>query len=142
MPLKNYAYAMIGYKKEDGQVYFRFNSHNQTHEEIEGSEMKKAFKYACICKVKNWEEVRVKGKFVSISVGSKEQSYSILMSRWYYSIEIHEACDLEVCLHQEDLLIGDNNLYKTYKYVSVVVFQKGDNSKLIPISLKKFAHNR
>ena len=64
------------------------------------------------------------------------------ISRWYYSIDVQEPTDLYICLHQEDLLIGDNSLYKTYKYVSVVVFHKADNSKLAPVALKKFAHNR
>jgi hypothetical protein len=47
-------------------------SHSQEKEQLEISQddLTKKFKYACICKVQNWEEVRIKGKFTSIDVGT------------------------------------------------------------------------
>lgn len=39
-------------------------------------------------------------------------------------------------------MIRNNSLYKKYKYLSVIMFQKGEKSKLIAMPFKKFAHNR
>lgn len=86
--------------------------------------------------------MRIKGKFVSIDVGEPKNENSIIMSRWYYSLEIHEQSEIHICLHQEDLLIRNNSKYKKYKYLSVLVFQKAEKSKLIAMPFKKYAHNR
>jgi hypothetical protein len=32
----------------------------------------------------------------------------ISMSKWYYSIDLQTPSDIHVCLHQEDILIGNN----------------------------------
>jgi len=42
-----------------------------------------------ICKVKNWDEVRVKGKFVRVEDMSDE-SLEVYLSKWYYQFEITE----------------------------------------------------
>lgn len=36
----------------------------------------------------------------------------------------------------------NNSQYKKYKYLSVGVFQRAEKSKINPLFLKKFAHNR
>lgn len=40
------------------------------------------------------------------------------------------------------MLIRNNSQYKKYKYLSIILFQKGDKSKLITMPFKKYAHNR
>lgn len=39
-------------------------------------------------------------------------------------------------------MIRKNSQYKKYKYLSVVVFQKGEKSMLTSMPFKQFAHNR
>jgi hypothetical protein len=77
-----------------------------------------------------------------VESGISEHSHPIVLSRWYYSLDVQERSEVFVCLHQEDLLIGNNSLYKKYHYVSLIIYQKKDKSKLIPIAFKNYAHNR
>ena len=79
---------------------------------------------------------------MTVESGSEKESRPIVLSRWYYQLEIHEVSEVFIGVHQEDILIGNNSQYKKYKYISILVFQKGEKSKLIPLDLKRFAHNR
>jgi calpain-15 len=51
--------------------------------------MQQYFRLLNICKVKNWDEVRVKGKFVRVEDMSDE-SLEVYLSKWYYQFEITE----------------------------------------------------
>lgn len=51
--------------------------------------MQQYFRMLNICKVKNWDEVRVKGKFVRVEDMSDE-SLEVYLSKWYYQFEITE----------------------------------------------------
>ena len=83
----------------------------------------KKFKYVCICYVANWEEVRVKGKFMTADAEAEQNGnrYAISMSRWYYSMDLPQSSEIHICLHQEDALIGNNQLFKPYAYCSMML---------------------
>ena len=51
-----------------------------------------------ICKVKNWDEVRIKGKFVKVQ-DLDDSNIEIVMSKWYYSLEIQEHVKVVIGLH-------------------------------------------
>lgn len=38
-----------------------------------------------VCRVKNWEEVRIKGKFVRVQ-DIDDPDIEVVMSKWYYSV--------------------------------------------------------
>ena len=40
-----------------------------------------------ICRVKNWEEVRIKGKFVRVQ-DIDDPDIEVVMSKWYYSVSL------------------------------------------------------
>lgn len=49
------------------------------------------FKQINICKVKNWDEVRVKGKFVKVE-DINDNKMETYLSKWYYQFEISQKC--------------------------------------------------
>lgn len=85
--------------------------------------MVKKFKYVCICYARNWEEVRLKGKFITADAGKEPElnEHPISMSRWYYSMDLPQASEIHICLHQEDILIGNNQTFKPYAYCSLLL---------------------
>lgn len=66
IPLRNYAYPIIDYEEEKKKITYKFISHNHLTDYLEEEELTKKFKYACICQVQNWQELRIKGKFVAV----------------------------------------------------------------------------
>lgn len=49
------------------------------------SDLVKYFDGIHICKVKNWDEVRIKGKFVKVQ-DIEDPKIETVMSKWYYSV--------------------------------------------------------
>ena len=45
------------------------------------------FRSVSICKVKNWDEVRIKGKFVKVQ-DVDDTNMEIVLSKWYYSFDL------------------------------------------------------
>ena len=46
------------------------------------------FKRMTVCRVKNWYEARMPGKFVRV-YDSEDHDYSAVLSQWYYQIEVN-----------------------------------------------------
>jgi hypothetical protein len=57
------------------------------------AELKQKFSYACICETKNWEEIRIKGKFINVQ-HPFDPNYKLPMSRWYYTFDLQLHTDL------------------------------------------------
>ena len=51
-----------------------------------------------ICKIKNWDEVRIKGKFVRVE-DVDDSNVEVVMSKWYYSLEVTEPTNVIVGIH-------------------------------------------
>lgn len=62
------------------------------------SDLVKYFDGIHICKVKNWDEVRIKGKFVKVQ-DIEDPKIETVMSKWYYSIELQETTKMIITLH-------------------------------------------
>ena len=45
------------------------------------------FAQLSVCKVRNWNDVRVKGKFVKVQ-DVDDKNLEVVLSKWYYSVEI------------------------------------------------------
>jgi len=43
------------------------------------------FRSVNVCRVKNWDELRLKGKFLRVQ-DKHNQSNQIVLSRWYYTV--------------------------------------------------------
>lgn len=59
------------------------------------------FKGVNVCWVKNWEEVRIKGKFIWVQ-NIEDPNIEVVLSKWYYSLDVNEPTRLIIGLHQED----------------------------------------
>lgn len=46
------------------------------------------FQTMSVCRVKDWHEVRLPGKFVRV-YDSKDESYDAVLSKWFYHVEVN-----------------------------------------------------
>lgn len=54
---------------------------------IHYDDLMKNFLSIAVCKVKNWEEVRIKGKFLRVQ-DVEDANIELVIAKWYYSIEV------------------------------------------------------
>ena len=50
------------------------------------------FKNLTVCRIKNWNETRLPGKFVRVS-DMEDSSYEAVLSKWYYQVEVPNPSD-------------------------------------------------
>ena len=60
----------------------------------------KLFDTAVISKVLNWEDMRIRGRFEKFN-DSNDPDFQLLISKWYYTIEVDYKTDQYIYLHQE-----------------------------------------
>ena len=75
------------------------------------------FKYYSVCYTKNWEETRVRGKFVNIGINDCKT-----LSKWFYTFSLNEESNIIISLFQED------NDLKECLDISIVIV-KSDTEK-------------
>lgn len=56
------------------------------------------FRGVNVCKVRNWDEVRVKGKFVKVTDVNDNNNQTVL-SKWYYTVNLPTATKIIVGVH-------------------------------------------
>ena len=94
-----------------------------------------------VCKVRNWDEVRIKGKFIKIQE-IDDPDIEITLSKWYYSIEIPEKTRVVVSLHQEDERVAGVALNRPYLDISVAVLKRLQNNNVELIDFVDFKFER
>jgi len=55
------------------------------------------FDSVVICKVKNWDEIRIKGKFIRVQ-DLDDQTVEVVMSKWYYSLEVERTTKIHISI--------------------------------------------
>jgi hypothetical protein len=73
--------------------------------------------------VQNWEEVRIKGKFVQVQDAQDKDSESVL-SKWYYSVQVPKDMKMMVGIHQEDFKIQGTTFNRNYMDLSLLILRK------------------
>jgi hypothetical protein len=63
------------------------------------AELKQKFSYVCICQTKSWEDLRVKGKFITVEHPFRKD-YRMPISRWYYTFDLQISTEVLFSLHQ------------------------------------------
>ena len=58
----------------------------------------RTFKALNVCRVRNWEEVRIKGKFIRVQ-DIDDSNTEVVISKWYYSIDLHETTKIIIGVH-------------------------------------------
>ncbi len=94
-----------------------------------------SFRALNICCVKNWQELRVKGKFVRVQ-DMDNPNIEVVFSKWYYAVEITERTQLIVTVHQEDERADGVLLRRPYMDVGIAVLRvppKGDSIDLVEL---------
>ena len=83
----------------------------------------KEFAFLSICYTKNWEEVRIRGKFVQLK--EAESGDEIVISKWYYSLSLDKVTNIIISLHQDET-IKDSESRKQMMDISLTIL-KQDN---------------
>jgi len=79
-----------------------------------------------VCKVRNWDEVRIKGKFIRVQE-IDEPKIELVISKWYYLVEIHEKTKMIFGIHQEDERCNGVSMLRPYLDLSLCILRKKNN---------------
>lgn len=86
------------------------------------------FQKLTVCRVKDWEEVRLPGKFIRVT-DNDDDSYEAVLSKWYYQVEVaNKPQRIVVTLHQEDERRRGVVLRRPYCDVSLVILRLQNES--------------
>ena len=97
------------------------------------------FRALNVCKVSDWEELRVKGEFTS----TLSEFDSQIRSRFFYEITVSQKQRVLIGIHQEDERIVDIIKRKAYMAVGVAILKRNpSNGQLDLIFMKDFSNER
>ncbi len=82
----------------------------------------KEFSSFAVCYAKNWEEVRIRGKFVMLK--DQEINLDSTLSKWYYCIQLEKATNLIISLHQDEDKFKENDSRKNLMDISLTVLKQ------------------
>ena len=99
------------------------------------------FKGINVCRVKNWEEVRIKGKFIWVQ-NIEDSNIEVVLSKWYYSLDINEPTRIIVGIHQEDEWIQAVNARRPYLDIGIAILRRTNDNNVELIDLKDFGIER
>ena len=94
-----------------------------------------------VCKVRNWDEVRIKGKFIKIQE-IDDPNIEITLSKWYYSLEIVEKTKVILSLHQEDERVAGVAVSRPYLDISLAVLKRLNNNSVELVDFIDFKFER
>lgn len=87
----------------------------------------KNFESITICKVSNWKEVRLKGKFLRAHDVDADEDW--VLSKFYYSFKLDKKTKMDICLHQDDeRVLGAKR--RPYVDLQILVIKRNDNGTL------------
>jgi len=99
------------------------------------------FKSLNVCRVRNWNEVRIKGKFLRVQ-DVDQTNLEVVLSKWYYSVEVlHQATRVFIGMHQEDERIKDVSQRRPYLDVSIAILKRTSEGVEL-VDLKDFVQDR
>jgi calpain-15 len=99
------------------------------------------FRTLNVCRVKDWNEIRIKGKFVRVQ-DAEQASILAVWSKSYYSFDITESKNkVFITIHQEDERIKGVDLRRPYLDIGIALLRRTlDGVELI--DLKDFTNAR
>lgn len=57
-----------------------------------------------VCRVRNWDEIRIRGRFIRFA-DTENQTVEVVQSKWIYAIDVPKKTHVIIALHQEDIRI-------------------------------------
>lgn len=100
----------------------------------------KRFSSLIVCKAINMDEIRLRGKFLRIQ-DVNEPQHEIVISKWYYSIEVEFQTRVIIGVHQEDERKIGVLARKPYLDIGIAVLRR-TNEGLKLIDLRDFQQSR
>jgi calpain-15 len=89
----------------------------------------KEFPYLSVCYTKNWDEVRIRGKFVLLK--EQESGLESVLSKWYYSVQLDRPTNLIISLHQDEDRMKENDSRKQMMDISITILRQDNNANEI-----------
>ena len=93
------------------------------------------------CKVRNWDEVRIKGKFIRVQE-IDDPKIEQVVSKWYYTIEVQEKAKVSVSIHQEDERSNGVALLRPYQDIGIAILKKKNDGNVELINFTDFEFDR
>lgn len=94
-----------------------------------------------VCRVKNWDEVRIKGKFIRVQ-DLEDPSLEVVASKWFYSIELPERVRLFIGIHQEDERQVGVSAKRQYLDIGIVILKRSNDGTISVIGKRDFVIDR
>lgn len=94
-----------------------------------------------VCRVKNWDEVRIKGKFIRVQ-DVEDSNMEVVVSKWYYSVDLPERVRIFIGIHQEDERIFGVASRRQYLDVGIVVLKRMPDGTVNLIESRDFVIDR
>jgi hypothetical protein len=88
----------------------------------------KEFAFLSVCYTRNWEEVRIRGKFVQLK--EAESGDEIVISKWYYSLSLDKVTNIIISLHQDEI-IKDSESRKQMMDISLTILRQDNQANEI-----------
>eukprot|EP00340_Litonotus_pictus_P004981 CAMPEP_0170517410 /NCGR_PEP_ID=MMETSP0209-20121228/3415_1 /TAXON_ID=665100 ORGANISM="Litonotus pictus, Strain P1" /NCGR_SAMPLE_ID=MMETSP0209 /ASSEMBLY_ACC=CAM_ASM_000301 /LENGTH=788 /DNA_ID=CAMNT_0010802657 /DNA_START=138 /DNA_END=2504 /DNA_ORIENTATION=+ len=85
----------------------------------------KEFQSVTVCYTKNWEEVRIRGKFVAVN--EQDSKSETILSKWYYSITVEKQTTVIISLHQDEDRMKDQDSKKQIMDISISILKQDTN---------------
>jgi len=76
-----------------------------------------------VCRVSNWDELRVRGRFIRYN-DVKEPDNEVVVSKWFYALEVPVKTHLIVGLHQEDERVEGTLPRRSYLDFGLAIFKR------------------
>lgn len=91
-----------------------------------------------VCYTKNWDEVHIKGKFVSVI--EEDSKSECVLSKWYYSIDIDKPTNIIISLHQDEDKLKFNESRKLMMDLSLSIMRRdGETNEIILVESVDFS---
>jgi hypothetical protein len=82
------------------------------------------FRTLNVCRAKDWNEIRVKGKFIRVQ-DAEHSSILAVWSKNYYSFDVKDCKNkVFITLHQEDERIKGIDLFRPYLDIGIVLLRR------------------
>lgn len=99
----------------------------------------KEFSSFAVCYVKNWDEVRIRGKFVMLK--EQETSLEFTLSKWYYCIQLEKTTNIIISLHQDEDKAKEIDSRKQLMDISLTILkQDSAKNEISHIQTLDFSH--
>jgi calpain-15 len=96
---------------EDGSFWMTFGDFTSTFFSLD------------VCRSQNWDEIRVRGRFIRYN-DVRDQNTDVVVSKWFYALEIPVKTHVIVGLHQEDQRICNTALRRPYIDAGIAILKR------------------